>query len=121
MLSIHLYEVPEVLEAVLGSTGAERVLIVIAGRGKAYAREIAKIFDLNPPAVHKQLDRMERDGLLVSQEVGRTRVYEFNPRFAFREELQAMLEKALSMYPQEIQDEILLERRRPRRKGKPLK
>lgn len=69
------------LEAVLGSTGAERVLIVIAGRGKAYAREIAKVFDLNPPAVHKQLDRMEREGLLVSQEVGRTRVYEINPRF----------------------------------------
>ncbi|MEZ5570729.1 MAG: winged helix-turn-helix domain-containing protein [Halioglobus sp.] len=109
------------LEAVLGSTGAERVLIVIAGRGKAYAREIAKIFDLNPPAVHKQLDRMERDGLLVSQEVGRTRVYEFNPRFAFKEELQALLDKALSMYPQKIQDEILLNRRRPRRKGKPLK
>ena len=108
------------LEAVLGSTGAERVLIVIAGRGKAYAREIAKIFDMNPPAVHKQLERMERDGLLVSQEVGRTRVYEFNPRFAFKEELQALLEKALSMYPQDIQKEILLVRKRPRRKGKPL-
>ena len=120
MYLVCLYETPSMLEAVLGSTGAERVLIVIAGRGKAYAAEIAKIFDLNPPAVHKQLDRMERDGLLVSQEVGRTRVYEFNPRFAFREELQAMLEKALSMYPQEVRDKILLERRRPRRKGKPL-
>ena len=108
------------LEAVLGSTGAERVLIVIAGRGKAYAREIAKVFDLNPPAVHKQLDRMEREGLLVSQEVGRTRVYEINPRFVCKDELQALLEKALSMYPQDIQDEISLVRQRPRRKGKPL-
>ena len=108
------------LEAVLGSTGAERVLVGLAGRGTAYAREIAQIFDMNPPAVHKQLDRMERDGLLVSQEVGRTRVYEFNPRFAFRKELQALLDKALSMYPEEIRNEILLVRKRPRRKGKPL-
>lgn len=58
------------LKAVPGSTGAERVLIVIAGRGRAYAREIAKIFNLNPPAVHKQLDRMERDGLLASVHQG---------------------------------------------------
>jgi len=120
MFPHRLYEILRVLEAVLGSIGAERVLIVIAGRGKAYAREIAKIFGLNPPAVHKQLDRMERNGLLVSREVGRTRVYEFNPGFAFKEELQALLEKALSMYPEEIRNEILLDRRRPRRKGKPL-
>lgn len=108
------------LEAVFGSIGAERVLVVIAGRGKAYAREIAKIFDMNPPTIHKQLDRMERDGLLVSQEVGRTRVYEFNPRFAFKDELQALLDKALSMYPADVRNEILLVRKRPRRKGKPL-
>lgn len=108
------------LEGLLGSTNAERVLLFLAARGEAYANEIAATFDVGPSMIYKQLDRMERGGLLVSKEVGRTRVYTFNPRFAFKEEVVALMTKALSLYPQEFQDKLRLDRRRPRRKGKPL-
>ncbi len=108
------------LEALLGSTNAERVLLFMAARGEAYANEIAQAFDVGPSMIYKQLDRMERDGLLVSREVGRTRVYEFNPRFAFRDEVIDLMNKALDRYPKDVQEKLRLNRRRPRRKGKDL-
>jgi len=108
------------LEAVVGSRAAERVLIFMAARGKGYAKEIADTFDMNATQIQKQLNRMERDGLLVSQPVGRARVYEINPRFLFKNELNALLMRVLEKYPAEIREQLLMSRRRPRRKDKPL-
>ena len=108
------------LEAVFGSEGAERVLLFLAARGQGYALEIANTFDMSVSNVQKHLVRMERDGLLVNNKVGRTRVYKINPRFPFKEEIEAMLSKALTMAPIPLQEKLLLNRRRPRRKGKPL-
>jgi hypothetical protein len=56
----------------------------------------------------------------VSRTAGRTRLYEFNPRYTFLKELKSLLEKALSFYPEEEREKLLMNRRRPRRRGKPL-
>jgi predicted transcriptional regulator len=109
-----------VLEAVLGSEGAERVLLFLAARGQGYALEIAKTFDMSVSNVQKHLERMERDGLLVNAMVGRSRVYSFNPRYAFKNEVEALLNKAVTMSPPPLQEVLTLNRRRPRRAGKPL-
>ena len=63
------------LEAVVGSEGAERVLLFLAARRQGYALEIANTFGMSVSNVQKHLERMERDGLLVSAittSVGRT-------------------------------------------------
>lgn len=108
------------LESLVGSTNAERVLLFLAARDKGYAREIAQTFDVAPSQVQRVLDRMERDGLLVSGEVGRARVYEFNPRFPFRDQVKSLFLDALERYPESLQEKLTKNRRRPRRKGKPL-
>lgn len=108
------------LEAVVGSTNAERVLLFLAARGKGNANEIASTFGIGTSMVRKQLNRMERDGLLIHQAVGRAKVYEWNPRFLFREELLALLNSALDTYPAAMQERLRMNRRRPRRTGKPL-
>ena len=108
------------LEAVLGSEGAERVLIFLVARGQGYALEIANMFKMSVSNVQKHLERMERDGLLVNTKTGRTRVYSLNPRYAFKEEVEALLNKALTMSPEPLKEKLLLDRRRPRRRGKPL-
>jgi len=108
------------LEALVGSTNAERVLLFLSARGEGYANEIARTYGVGPSLIQKQLDRMERDGLLVARPVGRTRVYSFNPRFPFGAEVRELMLKALKSYPDELQAKIRLDRRRPRRKGKPL-
>jgi len=108
------------LGVLLGSINKERVLVFLAARGKGYSREIARFFDapLNP--IQAAADKLEQAGVLVSRMVGKTREYEFNPRYPLRNELAAMLEKALSLYPAKLRDELQLVRARPRRKGKPL-
>ncbi|MFD1216433.1 winged helix-turn-helix domain-containing protein [Microbulbifer celer] len=108
------------IEAILGSLSAERVLLFITARESGYAAEIAKTFSTDLSPIQKQLDRMERDSLLISQKVGRTRVYSYNPRYPFVPELKLLIEKALSMLPDELREQLELDRRRPRKKGKPL-
>ena len=108
------------LEALVGSPNAERVLLFIAERERGYPAEIARTFGVAPSQVQRVMERMERDGLLVAQDIGRTRVYEFNPRFAFKDRVIDLFKDALSRYPEELQEKIALNRRRPRRKGKRL-
>jgi len=102
-----------------GSTNKERVLIYLTARERGYAREIARFYAAPLDPVQKALDRLEQAGVLVSRRVGSTLEYAFNPRYALRKELRALLEKALSLYPEKLRNELLVARTRPRRKGKP--
>jgi len=108
------------IEAIVGSTSAERVLVFITAREAGYAAEIAKTFDTDISPIQKQLERMERDGLLINQKVGRTRLYRYNPRYPFVSEVCALMEKTLSLYPEEIREQLICDRRRPRKKDNPL-
>ena len=108
------------LGELIGSANKERALIFLVARDRGYARQIARFFDAPLDPIQKALDGLERSGVLISRIVGRTREYEFNPRYPMRDELRALLEKALSLYPVDLRDELLVVRKRPRRKGKPL-
>ncbi|GAB4538604.1 MAG: hypothetical protein Fur002_02320 [Anaerolineales bacterium] len=108
------------LVPILGSLNAERVLVFLQAREEGYARDIARLFDTDVYGIQKQLDKLETGGVLSSQNVGKTRVYTFNPRYPFLKELRALLAKALTFYSPEEQEKLLMNRRRPRRKNKPL-
>ena len=108
------------LEPLLGSANAERVLVFILLRTEGYAREIARVLGGDPDSIQKQLAKFESGGVLVSRTAGRTRLYSWNPRYPFLKELKSLLEKALSFYPEEERDRLAMSRRRPRRRGKPL-
>ena len=108
------------LEALLGSVNREKVLLYIYNLNEGYAREIAGFFKTDISQIQKQLERLEGGGLLVSRNVGRTRLYGLNPRYPFLSELEALLDKTLSFYPPEEKERLTMVRRRPRRKGKPL-
>ena len=66
------------------------------------------------------MEKLEAAAVLVSRSVGTTREYQFNPHYPARAELTALLNRALSLYPAKLRDKILLNRARPRAKGKPL-
>jgi len=108
------------LEPILGSKNRERVLVYLQAREEGYAREIARFFETDHYPIQNQLEKLESGGVLVSKEVGRTVVYEFNPRYAMLQELKALMEKAISFYPEDLQEKLLMNRRRPRRRDKPL-
>ncbi|MDP1546051.1 MAG: hypothetical protein Q8L87_08515 [Anaerolineales bacterium] len=108
------------IEALLGSKNAERVLIYIVTREEGYAREIANFYGTDVKPIQMQLDKFEKSGVLASRTVGRTRPYVFNPRYPFLSELKALLEKALLFYPAKEMEDLTMNRRRPRAKGKSL-
>lgn len=108
------------IEPILGSKNAERVLLYLLTRDQGYTREMARFWGADPDSIQKQLARLERGGILDSRSQGRTRLYRFNPRYSFLKELKALLNKALSFYPQDEQETLLVVRRRPRRREKPL-
>ena len=110
----------KMLAPLLGSKGSEKVLIFIAARGEGYAREISQFFDMDISTVQNQLDKFELGGILASTTKGRTRLYTLDPRYPFLKELKQLLDKALSFYPEDEQEKLVMERRRPRRRGKPL-
>ena len=107
------------LEPIIGSSNRERILIFLQARDEGYAREIARFFDTDLSPIQDQLERLEVGGIIVSKEVGRTVLYQFNPRYALLKELRELLKEAISYYPDESQEMLLMNRRRPRRRGKP--
>jgi predicted transcriptional regulator len=108
------------LSSLFGSEGREQVLQFILARGSGYGREIARFFNVNPSAIQKQLDVLEADEILKSQSIGTSRVYQFNPRYYLFEELKSLLLKARTAYEPTMIEELVANRKRPRRKGKPL-
>lgn len=108
------------LEAILGSANSERVLIFLTAREEGYAREIARFFDSALAPIQQQLEKLEFGGVLVSRSAGRTRLYSLNPRYPFLDELKALLNKALTFYPEDLREDLMMNRRRPRRAEKPL-
>jgi len=80
---------------------------------------MARFFASGLAPLQKQLEKLESGGVIVSRTAGRTRLFELNPRYPFRAELEALLEKALTFYPPEERERLVMNRRRPRRTGKP--
>src|SRR5438477_7961008 len=106
------------LAGLLGSVNKERVLVYLAARGKGYSRAIARFFRIPLSPIQVAMDKLEAAGVLVSRSVGNTREYEFNPRYPARAELQQLIQRALSLYPTSLRDQLIITRARPRRKGK---
>jgi len=106
------------LEPLLGSTNAERVLDLCShARGRLRAK-IALFFETDCMAFKNNRKNSKVSGVMVSRKVGRTRLYTFSPRYPFLTELKGLLDKALTFYPETRRNDLLMNRRRPRRKGK---
>jgi DNA-binding transcriptional ArsR family regulator len=108
------------LEPLFDSPVKEKALQAILARGESYPRELARLFGLPVYTIQYQLRNLERGGVLYSRLRGRTRLYGFNPRYPFRKELLALLEKARNYYSVAERQTWLEPRLRPRRAGKPL-
>ena len=108
------------LHKLFGSRTAELVLYYLCVYEKGYATKISKLFGISLNTVQKQLIKFEEAGIFVSFLEGRTRVFQWNPRSPFLEELKALLEKALTYLPDSEKAKYFKERTRPRRTGKPV-
>lgn len=108
------------IEVLLGSTSCEQVLLYILNREEGYPREIARFFNVDYRPIRNQLDKLETGGVLCSRSVGRTLLYSFNPRCPYLKELKSLLQKVMMFCPNDMKEMLVMNRRRPRRQGKPL-
>ena len=107
------------LEAILSSKSKEIVLQFLAARKEGYAYEISKYYSTSLSPIQNQLENLENGGVLISKLAGKTRIYCLNPRYPFIRELTAFIEKSITFLPDEDRENLLIYRKRPRRKGKP--
>lgn len=103
-----------------GNETAAKVLLYFQELESGYPRGVADTLGVPLSQVQRQLERLEREGILASQVLGRTRLYQWNPRCGYVDELRALLARGVRMLPEQVRESFLGERRRPRRKGKPL-
>jgi hypothetical protein len=108
------------LEYLFGSKNRERILIYLCIRNEGYARELALYYKTDLTPIQNQLNKLEIASVLVSKKVGKTRVFSFNPRYPFINELKSLLIKSTEFLPSEELNNLKIYRKRPRRTGKPL-
>ncbi len=107
-------------KTLFGNNVARQCLLYIENYGEGHINGIAKTFVISPGQVQRQLEKLEREGILVSQFSGNTRNFRINPRLAIREELTTLLEKMLALLTETETQKYFRQRRRPRRARKPL-
>jgi predicted transcriptional regulator len=110
--------VTPVVEAIFGSRSAAQVLLFLAAYGAGHALRIARTYSVSVSPIQRQLQRLERDGVLVSRMVGRTRLFEFNTRSPSVRNLRDFLEAELDLIPEEEARAYYRQRQRPRRTRK---
>lgn len=108
-----------VMSSPFGGQTRTRVLFGLRLLEESYARELARVLGSPLSGVQMALRGLERDGLVAARNVGRTRVYELNPRYFALNELRQYLLRLTEGDP-ELERNVAALRRRPRRTGKPL-
>jgi len=108
------------LEALFGNITVEKILFFLNTYGEGYPLRMAKTFDVPVNRIQQQLKRLEEGSIVVSRLAGRVRLYTFNPRYPFLNELRAFISKAFEFLPEDQKEKYYRQRTRPRRAGKPL-
>ena len=110
------------LEYLFANKNVEKILIYLFLHDKANATELSRSFGSSLDPIQKTLRKLEDGGLLVSFLEGRTRVFRWNPRYPFLQEIQALAKKSYEFLPLTIQGAYYqpVKRKRPRKTGKPL-
>lgn len=108
------------LQGILGNVTAERVLLHLFHYGEIHASAIASDYGMSVTPILRQLERLEQAGLLVAKQVGRSRVYQFDPRSPIATALKNLVQVVYEGIPLRDRQKLFAARRRPRMKNKPV-
>jgi hypothetical protein len=109
-----------ILADLLGGSAAEAVVLHLFHYGESYGRAIASDFGVSLDSVQKQLDKLEKTGILVSKWQGRTLVFTWNPKSRAASRLKDLVAVAYDGISPELSAEKFATRRGPRTKDKPV-
>src|SRR5438046_3198910 len=97
-----------------GGQTRTRVLEVLSLLETSFPRELSRLLEAPISGVRQAIAALERDGLVSSRLVGRTRVVQLNPGYFARRELAAYLARLADAEP-ELRKRAQALRRRPRK------
>lgn len=110
----------EALKGIFGNNTAAWVLLYLYHYSEGHVGAITKDLNLHATPVKNQLNRFENAGILISKQVGRARVYFFNPKSPFIKPIKDMLALVHQAMPVTEKERIFSTHKKPRRKGKPI-
>ena len=108
------------IETIFGNVTAAKIMLYLFHNGEGYASGISNDMGITKSQVIKQLNRFEAAGVFVSKEMGRVRVYTFNPKLGLTKKLKDLIQVFYDSIPLDQKEDLFSARRRPRRKGKPV-
>ncbi|MBI2220244.1 MAG: hypothetical protein HYU53_03450 [Acidobacteria bacterium] len=82
-----------VVSSPFGSVARTRALLALSLMTETYPRQLARVLDAPLFSIQKALASLERDGLVASRVLGRTRLYGLNSRYLASRELREYLER----------------------------
>lgn len=103
------------VDKLFGGKTAKEILFYIYSFNEGYATEISKFSGISLSIVQKQLIKFEDIGILVSNFKGKTKMYMWNPRCFYLDELKALLKKIFLTMNNEDRERYNTLRRRPRK------
>lgn len=102
-----------------GSPLRTGILVLTAMLEETYPSELAALLKAEPRSVIRFIDDFERDGVLATRLYGRQRRVTLNPNYYAYVELKALLDR-IARDNRQYFFLVSSQRRRPRRRGKPL-
>lgn len=108
------------LEKIFGNKSAAKILLHIYHYGETYPSAIAKDYNIALNPIKQQLKRFEDAGVLISRQVGRSRLYSFNPKNPYSDPVKKLVALEYENIPPQERQELFKALRKPRRKGKPV-
>lgn len=87
------------LTSLISNKSVEKILFFLLLNGKAYASQLSQRFVAPLTPLQHSLQKLEKNGVLLSRYEGKTRFYEFNPAHPLLPELEALLKKAYTLLP----------------------
>ncbi|MCE9559728.1 MAG: winged helix-turn-helix domain-containing protein [Armatimonadetes bacterium] len=102
-----------------GTLNRTNTLLAIHMLKETHASEVARVLAISLSLTQKAIDSLERAGLVIGVEEGRTRRVRLNPRYLLIAELKALLDK-MALQDTAMQTKLAENRRRPRRSGKQI-
>jgi len=110
------------LEGLFGSKNIEKIVFFLLANKSCYATQLSSQFESALLPIQKSLQRLGQAGILVSRLIGKTRLYEFNPRYPFLSEFQQFFRTAYDSLPDKQKEKYYEPkiRTRPRKKNKLL-
>lgn len=87
------------LDGIFGNKNIERILLFLFVNQKGYGKQMQKILGVPLTPIQNALARLKKGKIVVSYDEGKLKLYQMNPSYPLRLELEQLLKKTYTLLP----------------------